>query len=131
MKGHILYMRLREIKAGEELTVDYNFTYTGDKTTCACGSRRCRGIMEKLTPKLVRELAPRGESSQALFHRSAIGRVCVLAVECGDPDPTGRKVLSVNELFYAWYRNSTSGRMNQRNQAMRLPAPVGCVQAED
>jgi uncharacterized protein len=56
MKGHILYMSLREIMPGEELVVDYNFTYTGDKSTCACGAKTCRGIMEKLTPKLRREL---------------------------------------------------------------------------
>jgi hypothetical protein len=56
MKGHILYMSLREILPGEELVVDYNFTYTGDKSRCACGAKTCRGIMEKLTPKLQREL---------------------------------------------------------------------------
>lgn len=56
MKGHILYMSLREIQPGEELLVDYNFTYTGDKSRCACGARSCRGVMEKLTPKLKREL---------------------------------------------------------------------------
>jgi SET domain-containing protein len=56
MKGHILYMSLREILPGEELVVDYNFTYTGDKSQCACGAKTCRGIMEKLTPKLRREL---------------------------------------------------------------------------
>ena len=57
MKGHIIYMSLREIQPGEELLVDYNFTYTGDKSRCACGARSCRGVMEKLTPKLKRDLA--------------------------------------------------------------------------
>ena len=38
MKGHIIYMSLRAIKPGEELTVDYNFEYVGDRTSCACGS---------------------------------------------------------------------------------------------
>jgi SET domain-containing protein len=57
VKGHIIYMSLRPIKRGEELTVDYNFTYTGDKSPCSCGAKKCRGIMEKLTPKLERELA--------------------------------------------------------------------------
>jgi len=47
MKGHILYMSLRVIRPGEELTVDYNFTKKGgERTPCSCGSRRCRGIME-------------------------------------------------------------------------------------
>ena len=56
MKGHIIYMSLREIEPGEELAVDYNFTFTGDRSACACGSKNCRGIMERLTPKLKREL---------------------------------------------------------------------------
>ena len=47
MKGHILYMSLRPIKPGEELTVDYNFTKNGDRTPCSCGSKNCRGILEK------------------------------------------------------------------------------------
>ena len=46
MKGHILYMSLRPIKKGEELTIDYNFDST-DKTPCACGTKKCRGRMEK------------------------------------------------------------------------------------
>ena len=47
MKGHILYMSLRVIQPGEELTVDYNFTKNGDRTPCSCGSRTCRGILER------------------------------------------------------------------------------------
>ena len=47
MRGHILYMSLRPIKRGEELTVDYNFTRNGDRTPCSCGSHNCRGILEK------------------------------------------------------------------------------------
>lgn len=69
MKGHIIYMSLREIQPGEELLVDYNFTYTGDKSRCACGAGSCRGVMEKLTPKLRRELekdrAARSQMRQA------------------------------------------------------------------
>lgn len=57
MKGHIIYMSLRAIKPGEELTVDYNFEYVGDRTACACGSPSCRSVMERMTPKLERVLA--------------------------------------------------------------------------
>ena len=47
MKGHILYMSLRPIRPGEELTVDYNFTKNeGHTTRCSCGARRCRGFIE-------------------------------------------------------------------------------------
>ena len=38
MKGHIIYMSLRTIEPGEEITVDYNFEYVGDKNSCACGT---------------------------------------------------------------------------------------------
>ncbi len=57
MRGHIIYMSLRVIKPGEELTVDYNFEYVGDRTSCACGSPTCRSVMERMTPKLERVLA--------------------------------------------------------------------------
>jgi uncharacterized protein len=47
MKGHILYMSLRSIRPGEELTVDYNFTKNeGHTTRCSCGSQQCRGFIE-------------------------------------------------------------------------------------
>jgi uncharacterized protein len=50
MKGHILYMSLRRIRRGEELTIDYNFAKAdkpGETSPCSCGAKRCRGIMEK------------------------------------------------------------------------------------
>lgn len=46
MKGHILYMSLRAIEVGEELTVDYNFASLGEVTRCACGAAQCRGTIE-------------------------------------------------------------------------------------
>ena len=49
MKGHILYMSLRPIRRGEELTIDYNFARSADRSPCSCGSERCRGMMEKPT----------------------------------------------------------------------------------
>jgi len=69
MKGHIIYMSLRVIKPGEELTVDYNFEYVGDRTSCACGSPSCRSVMERMTPELERILAkhktPKAKSAHA------------------------------------------------------------------
>jgi SET domain-containing protein len=47
VKGHVLYMSLREIRPGEELTIDYNFAYSGDRTPCSCQAKTCRGIIEK------------------------------------------------------------------------------------
>ena len=57
MKGHVIYMSLRTIEPGEELTVDYNFEYVGDRTSCSCGAPKCRTVMERMTPKLERDLA--------------------------------------------------------------------------
>jgi uncharacterized protein len=42
MKGHILYMSLRRIRAGEELTVDYHFSKHEETTPCHCNSKNCR-----------------------------------------------------------------------------------------
>jgi SET domain-containing protein len=47
MKGHILYMSLRVIKLGEELTIDYNFSDRSRTTPCSCGAKNCRGTIEK------------------------------------------------------------------------------------
>ena len=46
MKGHVLYMSLRNIEPGEELTIDYHFSPSGDHTKCFCGAKNCRGTIE-------------------------------------------------------------------------------------
>ncbi len=43
--GHILYMSKREIRAGEELTVDYHFEKDVDPVRCCCGASMCRGTI--------------------------------------------------------------------------------------
>ncbi|MBV8831223.1 MAG: SET domain-containing protein-lysine N-methyltransferase [Acidobacteriaceae bacterium] len=45
VRGHILYMSLRDIQAGEELTVDYRFDKKVEKVICRCGSASCRGTI--------------------------------------------------------------------------------------
>ena len=45
MKGHILYMSLRRIRKGEELTVDYHFSKNEETTPCHCGSKNCRNTI--------------------------------------------------------------------------------------
>jgi SET domain-containing protein len=44
-KGHILYMSVRPIKKGEELTVDYHFSKDIEEVPCFCGSAKCRGTI--------------------------------------------------------------------------------------
>ena len=51
MKGHVLYMSLRPIKKGEELTIDYNFETNTGRTPCCCGAPKCRGVMQKVKRK--------------------------------------------------------------------------------
>src|SRR5258708_5194970 len=51
MKGHILYMSLRVIQPGEELTIDYNFDTRIERTPCACGAGGCRGTINKYKRK--------------------------------------------------------------------------------
>jgi SET domain-containing protein len=51
MKGHVLYMSYREIKKGEELTIDYNFSDFKETTPCSCGAGTCRGTIEKRKKK--------------------------------------------------------------------------------
>jgi uncharacterized protein len=48
--GHILYMSKRAIRPGEELTVDYRFSWKVDKVRCACNAPGCRGVIN-LKPK--------------------------------------------------------------------------------
>lgn len=43
VKGHIIYMSLRAIKPGEELTVDYKFDKDVITWPCSCGAADCGG----------------------------------------------------------------------------------------
>jgi len=45
LKGHILYMSRRDIRPGEELTVDYHFDKKVEKVVCHCGAEKCRGTI--------------------------------------------------------------------------------------
>jgi SET domain-containing protein len=45
VKGHIIYMSQRDIKSGEELTVDYRFDKKVERVECKCGTVKCRGTI--------------------------------------------------------------------------------------
>lgn len=45
VRNHILYFSLRDIKKGEELTIDYRFGADVEKHTCKCGAGGCRGTI--------------------------------------------------------------------------------------
>ena len=44
-RGKILYYAKKNIKKGEELTIDYEFDKKDDKVPCKCGSPKCRGTI--------------------------------------------------------------------------------------
>jgi SET domain-containing protein len=45
--GHILFFALRDIKPGEEITIDYEMTLHSDRKRCYCGAGSCRGTINK------------------------------------------------------------------------------------
>jgi len=45
VKGHILFMSLRAIRKGEELTLDYNYDDTDETMRCICRAPNCRGTI--------------------------------------------------------------------------------------
>ena len=45
---HILFIALRDIKPGEELTIDYESTLHSDKKRCCCGAKNCRGTINRI-----------------------------------------------------------------------------------
>ncbi len=47
--GHILYFSDRDIKKGEELTVDYHFSKDVERIPCKCGVTKCRGTINLLS----------------------------------------------------------------------------------
>ena len=58
IRGQIVFVALRDIRAGEELTYDWAMEEHGrDRTRCRCGVRRCRGVLtgrDWMIPRLQR-----------------------------------------------------------------------------
>jgi SET domain-containing protein len=46
-RGRVFYYSRRSLRAGEELTVDYNFRRDAKKVPCQCGSQKCRGTINR------------------------------------------------------------------------------------
>ena len=45
---HILFIALRDIKPGEEITIDYESTLHPDSKRCICRTRNCRGTINRV-----------------------------------------------------------------------------------
>jgi len=46
--NHILFIALRDIQPGEEITIDYESTLHSDKKRCICGAASCRRTINKI-----------------------------------------------------------------------------------
>lgn len=46
--GHVLFFALRDIRPGEEITVDYEDTLHPDTKRCRCGVATCRGTINRV-----------------------------------------------------------------------------------
>src|SRR5918992_4177170 len=46
--NHILFIALRDIGPGEEITIDYESTLHSDKKRCTCGAPPCRGTINRI-----------------------------------------------------------------------------------
>lgn len=44
---HILFVALRDIQPGEEITLDYESTLHSNEKRCTCGAPSCRGTINK------------------------------------------------------------------------------------
>lgn len=47
LHDHVLFFALREIKPGEEITIDYEQTLHPDSKRCRCGAGNCRGTINR------------------------------------------------------------------------------------
>ncbi|HEX6731356.1 MAG TPA: SET domain-containing protein-lysine N-methyltransferase [Pyrinomonadaceae bacterium] len=45
---HILFIALRDIAPGEEITIDYESTLHSDSKRCICGAITCRGTINRV-----------------------------------------------------------------------------------
>lgn len=46
--NHILFIALRNIEPGEEITIDYESTLHSDTKRCGCGAQNCRGTINRI-----------------------------------------------------------------------------------
>ena len=49
---HIVFYARRDIKAGEEITLDYVDSYHSDRKACTCGAQKCRRTINDLSKKV-------------------------------------------------------------------------------
>lgn len=65
---HVLCQSTRVIAAGEELTLDYHFSFQAPKIACHCGSSKCRGTINVLQKRRTKS-----RNSKARAHWARLG----------------------------------------------------------
>jgi uncharacterized protein len=48
VRGRMAFFSKKAIRKGQELTIDYSFGPSPKPVTCRCGSRKCRGTINRL-----------------------------------------------------------------------------------
>jgi SET domain-containing protein len=48
VRGRMAFFSKKPIRKGQELTIDYSFGPSPKPVTCRCGSRKCRGTINRL-----------------------------------------------------------------------------------
>jgi SET domain-containing protein len=48
-RGHLIFMALRDINPGEEITCDYVSTHHPDTYRCHCKAEGCRGTINRIS----------------------------------------------------------------------------------
>lgn len=49
--GHIIFMALRDIHPGEEITIDYESTLHSNQKRCTCSAPSCRGTINRVNQR--------------------------------------------------------------------------------
>lgn len=62
--GRVEVYALRDIAAGEELTLDYEYSQHPDSKRCICGAPNCRGTINKIEPNDGGKATARGPARQ-------------------------------------------------------------------
>ena len=88
-------------------------------------------LVARLTREGVGDLAPRRVGQHPAAECSAIHGIGVLAVERGDTDGSDRQQPRIDELADVRHAGHPASGVCQCDQAVRLPAAVGRVEAED
>ena len=77
------------------------------------------------------DLAPRRVGQYVVVHGPAVGRIGVLAVEGGDAHSAFRQQRRIDELGDVRHGPEPARGVGQRDQAVRLAAAIGGIEAED